>query len=143
VTDTSGGGGTKPADSQDSGFKLYLAGGVAIVAVLAYGVFVLVMWGQIGVAEQPWTRGMLLLTGVEAITFAAVGWIFGREVNRGKAESADQAQKDAQQKAREAGEADGKGLALADAIRAEASGPSLLEENASLVGLANRLFPPR
>jgi cytochrome c-type biogenesis protein CcmH/NrfG len=135
--------GTNGGD-KDSGFKLYLAGAVAIVALMAYGVFVLIMWNQIGADEEPWTRGLLLLTGVEAITFAAVGWIFGREVNRAKAESADEAQKDAQQNARDAGEAEGKGRALADAIRANASGTrEVVGGDAPLVGLANQLFPPR
>jgi len=43
------------------------------------------------VTETIWGRYVFLLGGLEPIVFAAVGWLFGREVNRKQAEQAGQA----------------------------------------------------
>jgi hypothetical protein len=132
--------------------KLLLAGLVTLVALLAYGWMVYILWTQIGSGEPAWSRKVLLLTGVEAITFAAVGWLFGREVNRGAAEAAKDAQSDAQQNAAKAGEERGKGRALTEAIRAARSEasvgaelegtPTTKSQVDSLLEQANALFPP-
>jgi type VI protein secretion system component VasK len=88
---------------------------VTVVALVAYAVFVWQMWGKADGQnnEVEWSRLVGLLTGVEAIVFAAVGWLFGREVNRAQAEQAATAQK-------EAGEAKGAGQALRTMIAAKA-----------------------
>ena len=43
---------------------------------------------------QVWERRVYIFSGVEAIVFTAVGWIFGREVHRA---TAQQAQENAEQ----------------------------------------------
>jgi hypothetical protein len=128
-----------------------LAAVVAILALVVYGVLIFILWRETGAAEPGWSRKVLLLTGVEAITFAAAGWLFGREVNRGAAEAAADAQGAAQGNAREAGQATGRGQGLADAIRASATesvvqgetvgAPAARSQLGSLVDLADRLFP--
>lgn len=50
-----------------------------------------------GVNEIVWGRYIYLLTGVEAIVFTAVGFIFGREVNRARAENAEKDKTTAQE----------------------------------------------
>jgi hypothetical protein len=68
-----------------------LASFITVVALIAYGVAVWLMWGKADTAQEPeWTRLVFLLTGIEAITFAAIGWLFGREVNRVRAEKAEE-----------------------------------------------------
>jgi hypothetical protein len=42
-----------------------------------------------GTAELEWARLQYLFNGVEALAFAAAGFFFGREVNRGRAEAAE------------------------------------------------------
>lgn len=77
---------------------------VAIIVLVGYAVTVGVMYFLIGSGETQWTRAHLLLSGVEAIAFAAAGFLFGREVHRGQAAAAE-ARADANQKAAEGGRA--------------------------------------
>jgi cytochrome bd-type quinol oxidase subunit 1 len=49
------------------------------------------------VSENIWGRYTYLLGGLEAIVFTAVGWLFGREVNRKQAEQAEKATEEAAQ----------------------------------------------
>ena len=117
-----------------------------------------------------WSRYIYLYGGIQAIVFTAVGWIFGREVNRGAAEvatkqvdattrqlddanaQAENARTDAAAvrdvNARLSGEAT-KGRALADAVRSLADPARTRSVNTgapdqvdTLRDLADRLFPP-
>jgi hypothetical protein len=62
---------------------------VAVLAIIGFGAFVVYLVTHIGVSEQEWTRAAYVFGGVEAIAFAAVGWFFGKEVNRSRAEKAE------------------------------------------------------
>ena len=55
---------------------------IAVLALAAFAVFVLYLLEHSDVAQTRWERYVYLLTGIEAIVFAAVGWLFGREVGR-------------------------------------------------------------
>jgi hypothetical protein len=80
---------------------------LAVAAVVAYvAALVALAMAADDVKSTTWERYVYLLSGAEAIVFAAVGWIFGKEIHRGKAEQADQAIKDAKDSA--AGEAHAK-----------------------------------
>ncbi len=57
--------------------------------LVAFAVLVIGMFQKLTAAENEWTRAIYLYTGVEAIVFAAAGFLFGREVNRQRAESAE------------------------------------------------------
>jgi hypothetical protein len=46
---------------------------------------------------QEWERLVYVFGAIEAIAFAAIGWVFGREVNRQRAESAEQRAKEAEE----------------------------------------------
>ena len=86
--------------------------GIAVALLLAYGVTILVLFNladDSGVDEPIWSRYIYLLGGLEAIVFTAVGWLFGREVNRKQAEQAEKATK-------EASDAKAKGEGLRQAI---------------------------
>lgn len=89
--------------------KFVLAG----IALLAFGWFVCHMLGQTKTNETEWTRAVYLFQGVEAIAFAAAGFIFGKEVHR---ERADKAEKRANAKEEEAA----KGKALAEIVKSKA-----------------------
>ena len=60
------------------------------VLVLFYIGFLLSMQAHIKEEDLYWTRYIYLLSGVEAIAFAAAGYFFGSEVNRKAAENAKQ-----------------------------------------------------
>lgn len=114
-------------------WKDLLAPFVAVLLLVFYVVFLLSLRQQIEAEELQWTRWIYLLSGVEAIAFAAAGYLFGKEVHRQQAENASQQAQDAQQEANDANqratdaekdavEAKTKGQALAVAVQAKASG---------------------
>jgi hypothetical protein len=98
--------------------------GVAVFIILATTLLIVFLIFHVSTDEETWKRYTYLLTGVEAVVFAAVGWLFGKEVHREEAEKAEMSRKEAEEKGREAsekaaGEAE-KGRGLARAIIAAA-----------------------
>lgn len=76
-----------------------LAGVITFVAVVGFAVIAVVLWGDVDSAtDTQWARKTYILAGVEAITFAAVGWLFGKEVHRERAEAAEKTAEAAQTK---------------------------------------------
>jgi hypothetical protein len=130
----------------------WLAAIVAIAAVIGYVAFIYVLYQQVDTAEPGWSRKVLLFTGVEAVAFAAAGWLFGREVNRSAVEAAKDATSQAQNNAAVAGTERGRGEMLASAIRNAADDSTASTELRattaarsqldSLVGMANDFYPP-
>ena len=62
---------------------------VAIIALAAFAVFISYLLRQIAATDQEWARMIYLLSGIEAIVFAAAGFLFGREVHRKRADDAE------------------------------------------------------
>ncbi len=62
---------------------------VAIMVLIAYGFFISFLIGKVGAKDPDWSRLIYLFSGVEAIVFTAAGFLFGREVNRRRAENAE------------------------------------------------------
>ena len=92
----------------------------AIVVVVAFGAFATFLVANADTGnQQEWERWVYVFGGVEAIAFTAIGWVFGREVNRERAENAEQRADDAQQG--EAAERD-KGSKLAGMVVAGGEG---------------------
>ena len=87
---------------------------VAVVALVAFAGFVAYLLRHTAADDKTWDRYVYLLTGIEAIVFAAVGWLFGREVSRPVIEQAKEA---GPAKAEAASEKE-KGKSLARAIMA-------------------------
>jgi hypothetical protein len=69
---------------------------VTAVLIAAFAALVAFLVHEAGVSQTTWQRYVYLLSGFEAIVFAAVGWMFGKEVHRGQAESAEKTAKEAQ-----------------------------------------------
>jgi type VI protein secretion system component VasK len=90
---------------------------VSIVVLLVFALFVNYMLGLTKVEETEWTRAVYLFSGVEAIAFAAAGFLFGREVHRVQAEKADKRADEAEKRASEAEKDAINGKALATAIK--------------------------
>jgi hypothetical protein len=95
---------------------------VIVAATLLIGFMIL----DVDALDETWKRYTYLLTGVEAIVFAAVGWLFGKEVHREQAENAEQKRGEAEDHARQASERAAseaeKGRGLARAVIAAAHG---------------------
>ena len=79
--------------------------GLAILILFGYVYFIIFMVNKTDLGEGKelqWSRLVFLFSGVEAIVFAAVGFVFGREVHRSKADAADTRAENAEQKNQEA-----------------------------------------
>jgi hypothetical protein len=88
-----------------SGPTRTFASWVAAGILLVWLVFLVFMWLNANpeiVKDPQWLRWVFLYGAVEAIVFAAAGWIFGREVNRARAETAEEKAREAAECAREA-----------------------------------------
>jgi signal transduction histidine kinase len=64
---------------------------VTVLLLLAFAVFIVYLLAHTDATNKSWNRYVYLLTGLEAIVFAAVGWLFGREVSRPVVEQAKEA----------------------------------------------------
>ena len=92
----------------------------ASVVVIAFAVFATFLVVNADTQNQAeWERWVYVFGAVEAIAFAAVGWVFGREVNRERAEKAEERADEAQEN--EAAER-AKGAQLAGLVVAGAGG---------------------
>jgi hypothetical protein len=113
--------------------------GFAIVVIVAFGIFAYYLVVHADTTNQTeWERWVYVFGAIEAIAFAAVGWVFGREVNRERAEKAeDRAQTAEQEKVAE----HDKGAKLAGMVVGGAGGAQgrrrLEEQGASGEGLAS------
>ncbi len=110
---------------------------IAIALLVGYSVTVFALFqaaDNSSVTEPVWSRYIYLLGGLEAIVFTAVGWLFGREVNRKQAEKADAAAEEAKAAKQEATEAKVQGNGLKQAILA-AGTPGLESPNDPLGAL--------
>jgi hypothetical protein len=112
-------------DSVKMSPNVKLASAVTVAAVLAYVIAVVLLWAKADHARDlTWARQTFLLAGIEAITFAAIGWLFGREINRARAERAEVAEQEAKSDAdhakTQASAAMATGSALRRAIAAQA-----------------------
>jgi hypothetical protein len=134
---------------------------VAIIILVYFGTVIKQMFGLTGpsVGEIQWGRNAYLYGGVEALAYAAAGFLFGREVNRQRAEKAEQTADRALQETgvaqRVAAHSVANGRALAEGVRAlenvqserrvaslDAASGSERTEIRMLRGMADRFFPP-
>jgi hypothetical protein len=103
---------------------------VAVVALIGFSVLLYKMWGLAAgnVADPQWSRAAYLFGSVEAIAFAAAGFLFGKEVNRQRAEKAEsranEAQKEATGAQTVAAEVVSKARSLRELAELKASGQS-------------------
>src|SRR5688500_8505885 len=118
MADKAGGGGALDA------LKNKAALAVALVALVAYVLALIFLFGKADDADndRAWERWVFLMTGLEAIVFAGIGWLFGREVNRGAAEQAEKANETAQKKTAEAARAKSKTDAIVAALEESSAG---------------------
>ena len=63
----------------------------AVAIIVAFALFAAFLVSNADTRDQSeWERWVFVFGAIEAIAFAAVGWVFGREVNRQRAEKAEQ-----------------------------------------------------
>lgn len=61
----------------------------AFAIIIFFGIFIYYMLNITKANEPEWSRTIYLFSGIEAIAFAATGFIFGKEVHRKEAKSAE------------------------------------------------------
>jgi hypothetical protein len=112
---------------------------VAVVILLGFGALVVYVMRVADQASDPvWQRRIYVFSAVEALVFTAIGWLFGREVNRSAVVSAQQdaagAKKDAETarvEARQSAEATTKAKETAAEERAKGRTLAVVAANAS------------
>ncbi|MCX8088981.1 MAG: hypothetical protein ACK40N_12480 [Meiothermus ruber] len=94
--------------------------GLGMAVLLGFAALVVYMLGLLTADETTWSRALYLFAGVEAIAFAAAGYVFGREVHRNRALEAEarahHALQQWQQWSQRALEAEAKGQSLSVAV---------------------------
>ncbi len=76
---------------------------IGVAALTGFGLLIIyLLFSKLDEQELYWTRAVYLLSGVEAVAFAAAGFFFGRDVNRQRAESAENQAEEAQKEAKAA-----------------------------------------
>jgi hypothetical protein len=75
---------------------------LAVIILIFYLAFMAYLIFNIDIDETHWGRFLFLFTGIEAIVFAAVGYVFGRDVSRRAEASAEKNTKDAKKEKEEA-----------------------------------------
>ena len=104
---------------------------VAVAIGVIYIGFAVVTWNRADDAdvanEAIWSRYVLVFQGIEAIAFTAVGWLFGREVHRGEAETAKKDKAAAENRAQTE-------RVLTDQVREEKTEAVLREQDAESRG---------
>jgi len=106
---TSSGGGTLPT----------IAYVLSAVLILAYLVAIAFAWSNAGEGAEVWARHLELLTGLEALAFAAAGAVLGVTVQRPAVAAAESRAEDAEASAKANEEAAKTGVALAKAVEAK------------------------
>jgi hypothetical protein len=94
---------------------------VAIVVLVGFGGLLYYLFSISSAANETlWNRAIFLYGGVEALAFAAAGYLFGKEVHRQQAENAekraDEKTKDVERETKKAATAEANGQSLAKAI---------------------------
>jgi len=161
MTATSNGEGTGASrtDSAAERWRGIAAVIVAVALLLGFAALLAYLIGKAGTAaDGAWSRYVYLFGAAEALVFTAVGWLFGREVNRQAVQSAearaDQAVARVEEATVNATEQEANGRALRAAVETRA-GESGVEERGiggaaggskemrELAALAKALFPDR
>lgn len=71
------------------------------IILIGYGIFIVFMINKVTENDQQWVKLSHILGSIEAIVFTAVGFIFGAEVNRTRAVSAENNEKKENKEKRE------------------------------------------
>ncbi len=82
-----------PENSSDRFMGYRMA--VAVIVVIAFGVFTTYMILKSDAAQSQWTRLTYVYTGIEAIVFAAAGLLFGTVIQSKRVEAAERGEHDA------------------------------------------------
>jgi hypothetical protein len=109
-------------------WKDIMAGGVAILAVLGFGAFIILiatLLSNAAMTDVQWERYTFLLAGVETITFTAIGWLFGKEVHREQAQQAEMRANETQDAMNTAAAENTRGRMVAKAVMAHAKDPNM------------------
>jgi hypothetical protein len=85
-------------------FKNEVAPWIGMLAIAGFAVLLLILLSHTSDAELPWSRKVYLFGAVEAVALAAVGYFFGKDVHRERAEQAENRAEAAQVSARTAEE---------------------------------------
>ena len=122
---------------------------LAVIIFIAYIIFIIYLITKTSTENDLlWTRLLYLFTGIEAIVFAALGYVFGRDINRSRAENAEKdaekakkdeakAKADAEKAKKESQKEREKGIALSTAVKSASTNTRIMFENFSSKRIKN------
>jgi hypothetical protein len=70
---------------------------LGILIIIAFAAFIVFLLVNLSLSEYEWARALYLFGGVEAVAFAAAGYFFGTQIQRGKVEEAKKEAQTAEQ----------------------------------------------
>lgn len=79
----------KPKKESQDQFRAVAPWFFAGIILIGYVIFIVFLIGNIGLGGESWIKLTHILGSIEAIVFTAVGFIFGAEVNRTRATTAE------------------------------------------------------
>jgi uncharacterized integral membrane protein len=91
---------------------------LGVLILLAFAVFIGYLLRNLNLNETAWARATYLFAGVEAVAFAAAGYFFGTQVQRGRVEEAKK-EADAARQVKDAAEETAKSERRASRVLAE------------------------
>ena len=99
------------------GFRAVMASAV-LIAFIVFCVFLVLNADTKNASE--WERWVYVFGAAEAIAFAGLGWVFGREINRERAVNAEESAAEAHEEAKDE---KAKGAALAGLVKGAQAAP--------------------
>ncbi len=132
-------------DAQPSRLDEFIKLGTFIIAIVFLAILFIIIFVLFGrtanSTELDWQRSVYLLTGVEAVAFAAAGYLFGRDVHRGTAAEAQKRADEAEERASEETERANRGEAQVDrATNRERQAVAVADQNTRAASVYRERF---
>lgn len=83
-------------------WKFIINYGIVVAVLIGYGFFVKYLLTCVEVDEPYWSRMILLFSSIEAIAFGALGYVFGKEITKKIAKTAEEGKNEAQEDSKKA-----------------------------------------
>lgn len=91
-----------PSISKIDIWKFIINYGIVVAVLVGYGFFVKYLLTCIETDEPYWSRMILLFSSIEAIAFGALGYVFGKEITKKIAKTAEEGKNEAKKEAEKA-----------------------------------------
>lgn len=113
---------------------------VAVAALVGLAALIMYLLRNLAMPPEQWTRAILLLNGIEAVAFAAAGYVFASQVGRAQVAAAEE--KAAQVARRAEARISAAEVKAAQEARDAENGRRLADEIRAQFSIKNQIDPP-